>query len=37
MKIFIDGNGCPVVDIAIDIAKKHNIDVIVVKNYNHEL
>lgn len=37
MKIFVDGDGCPVVDIAIDIAKEYNIKIVVVKNYNHEL
>lgn len=37
MKIFVDGDGCPVVDISIEIAKKHDIEIVVVKNYNHEL
>lgn len=37
MKIFVDGDGCPVVDIAIDIAKEYYIEIVVVKNYNHEL
>lgn len=37
MKIFIDGDGCPVINLTIDIAKKYDIEVIVVKNYNHEI
>lgn len=37
MKILIDGDGCPVVDIAISIAKDYNLEVILVKNYSHEL
>lgn len=37
MKIFVDADGCPVVDIAIKIAKSNNLEVIVVKNYSHEL
>lgn len=37
MKIYIDADGCPVVDIVIDIGKKYNLDVIVVKNYAHKI
>lgn len=33
MEIFVDADGCPVVDIAINIAKELNIPIIVVKNY----
>ncbi|WP_077369114.1 YaiI/YqxD family protein [Anaerosalibacter sp. Marseille-P3206] len=37
MKIFVDGDGCPVVDLTIEIAKSYDIDVVVVKNYCHEI
>lgn len=37
MKIFVDADGCPVVDTAIDIAKKYRLEIIVVKNYAHEI
>lgn len=37
MKIFVDGDGCPVVDLTIQIAKSYDIDVVVVKNYCHEI
>ena len=37
MKIFVDGDSCPVVDIAIKIAKEYNLEIIIVKNYNHEI
>lgn len=33
MNIFIDADGCPVVDIAIKVAKENNIHIVVVKNY----
>ena len=33
MEIFVDADGCPVVDIAIKIAKEFKIPIIVVKNY----
>jgi len=33
MKIIVDADGCPVVQIAIDIAKENNIPITVVKNY----
>ncbi|WP_223376667.1 DUF188 domain-containing protein [Schnuerera sp. xch1] len=31
--IFVDADGCPVVDIAIEVAKENNIKIVVVKNY----
>ena len=37
MKIFVDGDGCPVVHLTIEIAKSYGIDIIVVKNYCHEI
>lgn len=35
MNIFIDGDGCPVIEITINIAKKYNIDVIIVSDTSH--
>lgn len=37
MKIYVDADGCPVVDIAIKIAKEYSLEIIVVKNYAHIL
>lgn len=37
MKIYIDADGCPVVNEAIAIAEEYNLEVIVVKNYAHEI
>lgn len=37
MTIFVDADGCPVVDIAIRIAKENNIKIVIVKNYAVEL
>ncbi|MCF6465575.1 YaiI/YqxD family protein [Clostridium sp. Cult2] len=37
MKIFVDADGCPVVDLAIDIAKEYGLEIVVVKNYAHEI
>ncbi len=37
MIIFVDADGCPVVNIAIDVAKEYGIKIIVVKNYAVEL
>ncbi|MDI9476081.1 MAG: YaiI/YqxD family protein [Natronincolaceae bacterium] len=37
MKILVDADGCPVKDIIIDVAKKYNIKVILVKSICHEL
>lgn len=33
MIIFVDADGCPVVNISIKVAKENNIDIVVVKNY----
>jgi len=33
MIIFVDADGCPVVDISIRVAKENNIPIVVVKNY----
>ena len=33
MQIFVDADGCPVVDIAIKIAKELDLHIVVVKNY----
>ena len=37
MKIFIDADGSPVVDITTNIAIKYNIELIIVKNYAHDI
>ncbi|MCR2043600.1 YaiI/YqxD family protein [Anaerosalibacter massiliensis] len=37
MRILLDGDGCPVVDISIKIAKLYKLEVIIVKNYHHEI
>ena len=37
MRIFVDADGCPVVDISINLAKEYNLEIIVVKNYAHVL
>lgn len=37
MMIFVDADGCPVVDLAISIAKKYNLHITVVKNYAVEI
>ncbi|AFS78147.1 hypothetical protein DUF188 [Gottschalkia acidurici 9a] len=37
MKILIDADGCPVVKIAIEVAKEYRVEVLVVKNYSHEI
>lgn len=37
MKIFVDGDGSPVVKQSIEIAKKHNLKIIVVKNFAHNI
>lgn len=37
MEIFVDADGCPVVDIAIEVAKKYNIHIVVVKNFAVEI
>lgn len=33
MQVFVDADGCPVVDIAIKIAREYNLHIVVVKNY----
>ena len=35
MKILIDGDGCPVIDIAIEVGKKFNIEVIIMCDTSH--
>lgn len=37
MKIYVDADASPIVDIAIDIAKEHSLDIIIVKNYAHKI
>lgn len=37
MKVFVDADGCPVVDISISIAKEFSLDIIVVKNFAHRI
>lgn len=37
MEIYIDADGCPVVEQTIKIAKKYNIGVIIVKNFAHQI
>ncbi|NLL70824.1 MAG: YaiI/YqxD family protein [Epulopiscium sp.] len=37
MKIIVDADGCPVVELAISIAKEHSLDIVIVKNYCHEI
>lgn len=37
MKLFIDADGCPVVSISVEIAKRHGIEAFIVKNYAHEI
>ena len=37
MKIYIDGDGCPVISEIIEISKKYCIETIIVKDYNHEI
>lgn len=37
MKIIVDGDGCPVVKHTIEICKKENIELIIVKNINHKI
>ena len=35
MKILIDGDGCPVIDLAISVAKKFNIEVVIMCDTSH--
>lgn len=37
MKIIIDADGCPVVKNAVNIAKENGIEVLIVKNYAHQI
>lgn len=37
MKIIVDGDGCPVINLTISIAKYYGINIVVVKNYCHEI
>lgn len=37
MKIYIDADGCPVVNIAVELAKEYRIETFIVKNYAHEI
>ena len=37
MKLFIDGDGSPVVKQSVLIGKKYNLDVIIVKNFAHHI
>ncbi|MDD4570222.1 MAG: DUF188 domain-containing protein [Tepidanaerobacteraceae bacterium] len=37
MKILVDADGCPVVDIAIKTAQSYDLEIIIVKNFSHEL
>lgn len=37
LKILVDADGCPVVNLTIQIAKENKTDVTIVKNYAHEL
>lgn len=37
LKLYVDADGSPVVDIAVNLAKENNIEVIIVKNYAHEI
>ncbi len=37
MRIYIDADGCPVVDEVVKIAREHNVEVIIVKDFAHEI
>lgn len=37
MKILVDADGCPVVDIAIKTTQSYDLEIIIVKNFSHEL
>lgn len=37
MKIYVDGDGCPVVDLAVEIAKEYKLEIILVINYAHQV
>lgn len=37
MKIIIDADACPVIDVTIDICMEYNLEVILVSDFNHEM
>lgn len=37
MKIYVDADGSPVVHLSVDIAKEYNLDIVIVKNYAHNI
>lgn len=37
MKILIDADGCPVVDITVNTAKSYDLEAVIVKNFSHEI
>ena len=37
IRIFVDADGCPVTSIAIKLAKEYDLEIIIVKNYAHEI
>lgn len=37
MRILVDADGCPVVGLTIKVAKEYGLDIIIVKNYAHEI
>lgn len=37
MKIYIDADGCPVVKIGVKLAKEYNLEIIIVKNFAHNI
>lgn len=37
MRIFVDADGCPVVNEAIILTKEYNLKIIIVKNYAHKI
>lgn len=37
MKIYVDADGSPVVNICVKVAKEYELDIILVKNYAHEI
>lgn len=37
MKIYVDADGSPVVNIAVDVAREYALEIIIVKNYAHQI
>lgn len=37
MKIYVDADGCPVISIAVNVAKEYSLEIIIVKNFAHEI